>query len=55
VQELLDKPQPLFALVLSPTRELAIQICGQFEALGATIGVRCTKTDVVVCGVLVIE
>ena len=40
-QELLDKPQALFALVLSPTRELAIQICGQFEALGATIGVRC--------------
>lgn len=41
MQELLDKPQPLFALVLSPTRELAIQIAGQFEALGATIGVRC--------------
>jgi hypothetical protein len=41
VQELLDKPQPLFALVLSPTRELAIQISGQFEALGATIGVKC--------------
>ncbi len=37
----MDKPQPLFALVLSPTRELAIQIAGQFEALGATIGVRC--------------
>ena len=41
LQELLDKPQPLFALVLSPTRELAIQIAGQFEALGSTIGVRC--------------
>ena len=26
LQELLDKPQPFFALVLSPTRELAIQI-----------------------------
>ena len=41
LQELLDKPQPFFALVLSPTRELAIQIAGQFEALGSTIGVRC--------------
>ena len=41
MQELLDKPQSLFALVLSPTRELAIQIAEQFEALGAAIGVRC--------------
>ena len=41
LQELLDKPQPLFALVLSPTRELAIQISEQFEALGSSIGVRC--------------
>ena len=41
MQELLNKPQPLFALILSPTRELAIQISGQFEALGSTIGVRC--------------
>ena len=41
LQELLDKPQALFALVLSPTRELAIQIAEQFEALGAGIGVRC--------------
>ncbi|PWA85591.1 DEAD-box ATP-dependent RNA helicase 10 [Artemisia annua] len=30
-----------FALVLSPTRELAIQIAEQFEALGAIIGVKC--------------
>ena len=28
-QALLDKPQPFFALVLSPTRELALQISGQ--------------------------
>lgn len=28
-QALLDKPQPFFALVLSPTRELALQIAGQ--------------------------
>ncbi|KAL4442077.1 hypothetical protein ABPG77_011338 [Micractinium sp. CCAP 211/92] len=41
LQHLLDKPQALFALVLSPTRELAIQIAEQFEALGAGIGVKC--------------
>ena len=41
MQGLLDKPQALFALVLSPTRELAIQIAEQFEALGSDIGVRC--------------
>ena len=40
IQALLDKPQPLYALVLSPTRELALQIAEQFEALGASIGVR---------------
>ena len=39
-QDLLERPQALFALVLSPTRELAIQIAEQFEALGAGIGVR---------------
>uniref|UniRef100_A0A0K0D1W9 RNA helicase n=1 Tax=Angiostrongylus cantonensis TaxID=6313 RepID=A0A0K0D1W9_ANGCA len=31
-------PQKLFALVLTPTRELAFQIAAQFEALGAGIG-----------------
>lgn len=41
LQALLDKPQALFAMVLSPTRELAIQIAEQFEALGTGIGVRC--------------
>ncbi|KAK8692825.1 hypothetical protein V6N13_070432 [Hibiscus sabdariffa] len=30
-----------FALVLSPTRELAIQIASQFEALGSGIGLKC--------------
>lgn len=40
-QELLEKPQANFALVLSPTRELALQIAEQFEALGVGIGVRC--------------
>ena len=37
-----------FALVLSPTRELAIQIAEQFEALGVTIGL---KSVVLVGGV----
>ena len=41
LQALLKKPQALFGLVLSPTRELAIQISEQFEALGAGIGVKC--------------
>jgi len=41
LQGLLDKPQELYALVLSPTRELAIQIAEQVEAVGSMIGVRC--------------
>ncbi|KAH7652940.1 RNA helicase protein [Dioscorea alata] len=41
LQALLEKPQPFFACVLSPTRELAIQIKDQFEALGSGIGVKC--------------
>lgn len=41
LQQLMDKPQELFAMVLSPTRELAIQIAEQIEALGAGIGVKC--------------
>lgn len=44
----MDKPQELYALVLSPTRELAIQIAEQFEALGAGIGL---KTAVLVGGI----
>ncbi|URE34893.1 ATP-dependent RNA helicase [Musa troglodytarum] len=42
IQALLETPQPFFACVLSPTRELAIQIAEQFEALGSGIGVKCT-------------
>ena len=42
LQALMANPQPLFACVLSPTRELAIQIAKQFEALGSTIGVKCS-------------
>lgn len=41
LQKLLDNPQRLFALVLTPTRELAFQISEQFEALGSSIGVKC--------------
>ncbi|XP_071962702.1 probable ATP-dependent RNA helicase DDX47 [Antedon mediterranea] len=41
LQALLDTPQRLFALVLTPTRELAFQISEQFEALGSNIGVTC--------------
>lgn len=38
---LLEKPQPLFGLVIAPTRELASQIAKAFEALGHLISVRC--------------
>lgn len=41
LQALLENPQRYFALVLTPTRELAFQISEQFEALGAGIGVKC--------------
>ncbi|CAE7867876.1 Ddx47 [Symbiodinium sp. KB8] len=41
IQDLLEKPQRLFAVVLAPTRELAFQINEQFEALGAAIGLKC--------------
>ena len=37
---LLKKPQKLFGCVLSPTRELAIQINENIQALGAVIGVQ---------------
>lgn len=40
LQALMKNPQPYFACVMSPTRELAIQIAKQFEALGSIIGVR---------------
>lgn len=41
LQSLLVKPQPLFGLVLAPTRELAHQIGQQFDALGSIISLRC--------------
>ncbi|GLH00374.1 uncharacterized protein GBIM_06771 [Gryllus bimaculatus] len=40
LQSLLANPQRYFALVLTPTRELAFQISEQFEALGSSIGVK---------------
>ncbi|XP_064406275.1 probable ATP-dependent RNA helicase DDX47 [Halichondria panicea] len=48
LQSLLESPSRLYALVLTPTRELAFQIGEQFEALGAGIGV---KVSVIVGGV----
>lgn len=36
----MDNPQAFYALILSPTRELAIQIAEQVEALGSGIGAR---------------
>ncbi|XP_069694980.1 ATP-dependent RNA helicase DDX47 [Periplaneta americana] len=41
LQALLESPQRYFALILTPTRELAFQISEQFEALGSSIGVKC--------------
>lgn len=41
LHRLLEKPGPVFCLVVSPTRELAFQISEQFEALGKEIGVKC--------------
>ncbi|GMH42031.1 hypothetical protein BSKO_09950 [Bryopsis sp. KO-2023] len=41
LQSLLDKPQAFYALVLSPTRELALQISEQFETLGQGISAKC--------------
>lgn len=41
IHTLLENPQRFYALVLTPTRELAIQISEQFEALGASIGLKC--------------
>lgn len=48
LHSLLKHPQPFFGVVLAPTRELAVQIAEQVEALGVGIGV---KVAVVVGGV----
>lgn len=47
LQALWEHPQPFFALVLAPTRELAYQIHDQFNGLGRSIGL---KTTVIVGG-----
>ncbi|OMJ71642.1 hypothetical protein SteCoe_30080 [Stentor coeruleus] len=47
LQHLLITPTSLYALIMTPTRELAIQISEQCEALGAFIGL---KTAVLVGG-----
>jgi len=52
LNRLLDAPQPLFGLIISPTRELALQIGEQLEALGSMIGV---KVAVVVGGVDMVQ
>lgn len=41
LQALMDNPQPLRALIISPTRELAQQTSHVVEALGALISVQC--------------
>jgi len=41
LQALLENPQRYFALILTPTRELAYQISEQFEMLGNEVGVQC--------------
>ena len=51
-QSLLENPQRLYALVLTPTRELAYQISEQFDKLGKEIGV---KTVVLVGGMDMVE
>lgn len=52
LQALLQAPQSNFALVLTPTRELAIQIKEQLEALGSELGLSCCA---VVGGVPMVE
>lgn len=42
LQKLAENPYGVFALVLTPTRELAFQIADQFKALGAEINLRST-------------
>ncbi|KAI0103809.1 ATP-dependent rRNA helicase RRP3 [Nemania sp. FL0031] len=49
---LLDKPSPYFALVLSPTRELATQIANDAGALGASIAL---KTATIVGGLSMVD
>jgi ATP-dependent RNA helicase DDX47/RRP3 len=43
IHKLLDNPQPLYAVIVSPTRELALQIVEAFDGLGVGIGARPTQ------------
>jgi len=52
VQRLLDNPQRFFAVVLSPTRELCVQIGEQFEAIGSGIKL---QTSVIVGGLPMVD
>ncbi|CAN0305843.1 unnamed protein product, partial [Hapterophycus canaliculatus] len=52
LHELSKDPYGVFAVVLTPTRELAVQISEQFGALGALMGLRHT---VVIGGVGLLE
>ena len=47
LQSLLDRPSRLFALIITPTRELAKQIADQFKALGSSFDL---KTSVLIGG-----
>lgn len=42
LQKLAENPYGIYALVLTPTRELAFQIADQFNALGSAMSLRCT-------------
>lgn len=42
LHRLAEDPFGVFALVITPTRELAYQLAEQFRALGSTLHVRCT-------------
>ncbi|PAV61939.1 hypothetical protein WR25_19048 isoform A [Diploscapter pachys] len=52
LQQLAIDPYGIYALILTPTRELAFQIADQFNALGKTISLKCT---VIVGGRSIIE
>ncbi|KAL2653879.1 hypothetical protein R1flu_022007 [Riccia fluitans] len=42
LQKLAENPYGIYALVITPTRELAFQIADQFNALGSSLSLRCT-------------
>ena len=42
VEELLKDPQPYFALVIAPSRELCVQISEHFQKLGQSFGLKST-------------